>query len=150
MRTTWKQIGSSANRISPPRRAPRRVANQRFAQGLRRFAPLASPLPHPKIKKRRASVPPAPVPLFVNFVDFRKFSVGDGGGYYMGPVQLILSFSCFRGLFREFRVMIFTPEESLTRNRNTPAHKRGAKRPRMYSKASPPGDSQVSSENLLS
>jgi hypothetical protein len=83
---------------------------------------------------------PAPVPLFVHFVDlrvgrgtrttlaeqiydlrFRKFRVGDGGGYYLCPVQLILSFSCFRGRFREFRVMIFTPEESLTRNRNTPA-----------------------------
>jgi len=57
--------------------------------------------------------------IFVSLVC--EFGVGDGGGYYMGPVQLILSFSCFCGRFREFRVMIFTPEESLTRNRNTPA-----------------------------
>ena len=80
----------------------------------------ASPPPAPRIKEKSIHFS-APVPLFVNFVDFRKFRVGDGGGYYMGPVQLILSFSCFCGRFREFRVMIFTPEESLTRNRNTPA-----------------------------
>jgi hypothetical protein len=37
----------------------------------------------------------------------------------MGPIQPILSFSCFRGRFREFRVMTSTPEESSTRNRST-------------------------------
>ena len=36
------------------------------------------------------SAHPAPVPLFVNSVDFRGFSVGDGGGYYMGSIQPIL------------------------------------------------------------
>ena len=32
----------------------------------------------------RSPYPSAPVPLFVHFVDFRKFRVGDGGGYDRG------------------------------------------------------------------
>ncbi len=50
--------------------------------------------------------PSAPVPLFVNFVDFRRFCVGDGGGYDLHQHNnQYFSFSCFRVLFSEFRVM---------------------------------------------
>jgi len=71
------------------------------------------------LRESAFSVHPAPVPLFVHFADFCEFGVGDGGGYYMDSIQPILSFSCFRGIFREFRVMMFKSEESRTRNRST-------------------------------
>jgi len=57
--------------------------------------PIGSPRPRANLRfawlrASAFSVHPAPVPLFVNSVEFRGFSVGDGGGYYMGPIQPIL------------------------------------------------------------
>ena len=82
-------MGSSANRISPPRRAPRR-----------------SRPPAPRDKKRRASVPPPLSP----FSRIPLISVGSVWGTREGtswvPSNRFFLFSVFLCDFRVFRVMI--------------------------------------------
>jgi len=65
----------------------------------------ASPPPAPQIKEKSIHFS-APVPLFVNSVDFRGFRVGDGEGTTWVPSNQFFIFSVFLCDFCVFRVMI--------------------------------------------
>ena len=74
----------------------------------------------PYLSRFLRTPPPSfrPCPLFVNFVDFRRFSVGDGGGNDLHASSLIFFFFVFSSFFRAFRVMnTLIKKESNTPNR---------------------------------